>query len=92
MTEKEKDLLAKLCGYSNERYTDKVKEGVWDNFDNDKEHSIYRKTLKRIIEIIQDLGVDITDDEVIADFLKCDEKVEQIKSDTKKELELKEIT
>ena len=92
MTEKEKDLLAKLCGYSNERYTDKVKEGVRENFDNDKEHSKYRKTLKRIIEIIQDLGVDITDDEVIADFLKCDEKVEQIKSDTKKELELKEIT
>lgn len=88
MTEKEKDLLAKLCGYSNERYTDKVKEGVRENFDNDKEHSKYRKTLKRIIEIVQTLGVDITDDEVIADFLKCDEKVEQIKADTKKELEI----
>lgn len=88
MTEKEKDLLAKLCGYSNERYTDKVKESVRENFDNDKEHSKYRKTLKRIIEIVQTLGVDITDDEVIADFLKCDEKVEQIKADTKKELEI----
>lgn len=88
MTEKEKDLLAKLCGYADERYTDKVKEGIHENFDNDKEHSKYRKTLKRIIEIIQDLGVDITDDEVIADFLKCDEKVEQIKANTKKELEI----
>lgn len=93
MTEQEKNLLANLCGYSNERYTDKVKEGVSELLDKDKELSIDRKTLKRVVELFNKipkeiLGEDITNDEVFAKFLNYDTEVEQIKTEVKETLKI----
>lgn len=85
LTEQEKDRYAKRCGYSEERYTDKVKEGVKQSeYDKDKENAIHRKTLKVVIDhIIYGTPISETD---IAEFLKYYDDIENIKTMTKDSL------
>jgi hypothetical protein len=82
MTEQEKNKLARLCGYSNERYTDKVKEGVnHSEYDKDRENAIMRKMMKAIFDKVS-YGIDIPYD-IMAEFLKYYEDIEIIKSEAK---------
>ena len=85
MTEKEKNKLAKLCGYSEERYTDKVKEGVkHSEYDKDKENSLHRKMLKAVIDKVV-FGKEIPS-EILIEYMKYYEDIEKIKAKAKAEL------
>lgn len=79
LTEKEKNELAKLCGYSEERRVDKIKESIGDSeYDKDKENSIHRKTFKVIIDkMIKGESLTETD---VAEFLKYYDDIEAIKA------------
>lgn len=86
LTENEKNELAVDCGYSEERYTDKVKEGVRQSeYDKDKENSIHRKTFKIIIDKMI-MGEPLTYDDV-TEFMKYYDDIEKIKAEAKKEVD-----
>ena len=83
MTEQSKNKLAKLCGYSEDRYTDLVKEGVsHSEYDKDRENAILRKTVKALIDK-ECYGIEIPHD-VMSEFLKYYEDIEIIKTEAKK--------
>ena len=80
MTENEKNLLAKLCGYSEERRVDKIKERIGDSeYDKDKENSIHRKTFKIIIDKLIK-GERLTYEDV-SEFMKYNDDIERIKAE-----------
>lgn len=86
LTEKEKNELAIDCGYSEERYTDKVKEVIGaSEYDKDKENSIHRKTFKIIIDKMI-MGEPLTYDDV-TEFMKYYDDIEKIKAEAKKEVD-----
>lgn len=89
MTKKERIKLSKRCGFAKELYTDKVKKGVRNQFDKDKENSFDREAIKDIIDILaklptEILGEDITKREGIVKFLEYNAKVEAIQAEAKK--------
>ena len=85
ITEKEKDRRAKLCGYSEERYTDKVKEGVKKKYPHPEEEiAILRKAVAYLFELISKLHEGEIDN---AEFAKYNAIVEQIKAEAKGTLE-----
>lgn len=87
MTEFEKDKLAMLCGYSEDRYTDKVKEGVKrSEYDKDKEHALHRKMLKAVIDKVA-FGKEIPT-EILTEYMKYYEDIEGIKAEAKETLEI----
>lgn len=85
MTEFEKNKLAKMCDYSDDRYTDKVKEGVKQSeYDKDKEHALHRKMLKAVIDKVA-FGKEIPT-EILTEYMKYYEDIEVIKAEAKAEL------
>ena len=85
MTKKEKNKLAKLCGYSEERYTDNVKEGVKrSEYDKDRENAIGRKAIKALIDKVV-FGKDISPED-IAEFMQYYDDIESIKTEAKKSI------
>lgn len=85
LTEWEKDKLAKLCGYSEERYTDKVKEGVKEKFPHpEDEIAILRKAVAYLFELISKLHSGEINN---AEFAEYNAIVEQIKAEAKKEVQ-----
>ena len=86
LTEKEKNELAIDCGYSEERYTDKVKEGVRQSeYDKDKENSIHRKTFKIIIDkMIKGEPLKLSD---VTEFLEYYRDIEGMKAAAKSVLD-----
>lgn len=86
LTEKEKNGLAIACGYSEERYIDKVKEGVkHSEYDKDKENSLHRKMLKAVIDKVV-FGKEIPS-EILTEYMKYFEDIEKIKAKAKKEVD-----
>jgi hypothetical protein len=87
LTENEKNELAKDCGYSNERYTDKVKEGVkHSEYDKDEENAIHRKTLKIVIDkLVRGEPLTLGD---VSEFLQYYGDIERIKAEVKTELDI----
>ena len=80
LTEKEKDKLAELNGFSEERRVDKIKERIEQSeYDEDKEHAIKRKTIKALVDNIV-FGKPISEADVAA-FLKYHEDIEKIKEE-----------
>lgn len=85
ITEKEKDRRAKLCGFSEERYEDKVKEGVKNKYPHpDEEIAILRKAVAYLFELISKLHEGEIDN---AEFAEYNAKVEEIKAEAKGTLE-----
>lgn len=92
MTEKEKDLLAIACGYTNERYADKVKQAI-DNelgLDREAEIAIIRKLCAKLLYDVSEikkvvLGSEVSNEDV-TDFIIYNANVEQKKSNAKIEL------
>lgn len=85
MTEFEKNKLAVDCGYSEERYGDKVKENIMQSpYDKDEENAIHRKTLKIVIDKLA-RGEPLTLDDV-SEFLKYDDDIETLKAEAKREV------
>ena len=80
MTEQEKNKLAELCGYSEERYTDKVKEGVKKEFTLEDEVAILRKSVAYLFELISKFHLGELNN---AEFTEYNAIVEQIKAETK---------
>ena len=86
LTENEKNGLAIDCGYSKERYTDNVKEGVkHSEYDKDKENSLHRKMLKAVIDKVV-FGKEIPS-EILTEYMKYYEDIEKIKAEAKKEVD-----
>lgn len=84
MTEQEKNKLAKLCGYSEERYTDKVKEGVKEKYPHSEDEiAILRKAVAYLFELISSLHSGEINN---AEFAEYNAIVEQIKSEAKREV------
>jgi hypothetical protein len=93
MTEQEKNKLAQLNGYTNERYTDMVKENIKDKNGPlgmvvEDEVALARKMLKKVFDLVVKLHGKEIADEVIAEFAEYNEKVEKIKAEAKRVLEL----
>jgi hypothetical protein len=90
MTQKEKDRLAELCGYSKENYIDKVRCGVRKKLklSYEDEIAILRKALSQAISELSELKMAVKNEmlvgEPITDFIVYDSKVEQIKIESKK--------
>ena len=84
LTEKEKNELAIECGYSEELYTDKVKEGVKKKYPHPEEEiAILRKAIAYLFELISKLH----DGELNnAEFAEYNAIVEQIKAESKEKL------
>jgi hypothetical protein len=83
LTEKEKNELAIDCGYSEERYTDKVKEVIGvSEYDKDKENAIVRKMLKAFVD--KELYGTPIPSEILSEFLKYYDDIEGIKAEAKK--------
>ena len=89
ISEKEKDRRAKLCGYSEERYSDKVKVGVSEELGmtTPDETAILRKALADLLYEFSDFYKKSTgrefSSEAITDFIIYNANVEQIKINAK---------
>lgn len=84
MTENSKNKLAKLCGYSEERYTDKVKEGVRKKYPYpEDEIAILRKAVAYLFELISKLHEGEIDN---SEFAEYNSFVEQLKAEAKEVL------
>ena len=82
MTEQEKNKLAKLCGYSEERYTDKVKEGVKEKYPHPEEEiAVLRKAVAHLFDIISTLHSGEVNNEEFAEYHNL---VENIKAESRK--------
>lgn len=81
LTEREKDKLAILCGWTEERRVDKIKEGVKKEYRLEDELAITRKMLKRVFDLVVELHGREIADEVIAEFNQYFEYVEKIKEE-----------
>lgn len=92
ITEKEKDRRAKLCGYSEERYTDKVKEGVSRDLGmkSPDETAIIRKLLAQLLSDYSELKLFVKGEgmsgEAVTDFIVYNANVEQIKVKAKEDI------
>ena len=91
LTENEKNGLAIDCGYSEELYTDKVREDIKDKkgplgMTLEDEVAIARKMLKKVFDLVVKLHGKEIADEVIAEFTEYNERVEQIKAEAKEKL------
>lgn len=80
MTEHEKNRLAQLNGYTNERYTDMVKEGVRQEYPSPDEFANLRKGMAYLFELVSKL---LACDANIPEFAEYNEKVEKIKAEAK---------
>lgn len=84
ITEKEKDRRANFCGLSEDRYTDKVKEGVKKIHPHpEDEIAILRKAVAYLFELISTLHEGEINN---AEFAEYNAIVEQIKTEAKTEL------
>lgn len=77
ITNNEKDKLAQLCEFGEERYTDKVKEGAEENYPFlQDEIAILRKQESVILQWIQEkFGEDIR----LPEFIEYNNTIEEIK-------------
>ena len=83
MTEQDKNKLAKLNGFEEDRYTDKVKENIKQTqYDKDKEHAITRKLAKAVLDHLV-YGVTMPQD-IVEEFLKYYDDMESIKAEAKR--------
>lgn len=80
MTKREKNKLARLCGYSEERYTDLVREGVKKEFTLEDEVAILRKFCNRLLVCITEIHGSKIVDEITKEFKEYNEKIEAIKN------------
>lgn len=80
LTENEKNKLANDCGYSKERYTDNVREGVKKEFTLEDEIAILRKAVAYLFELISKLHEGELNN---AEFAEYNAIVEQIKAEAK---------
>ena len=85
LTEKEKNELAVDCGYSEERYTDKVKENVKQKLGMtvEDEVAILRKSVAYLFELMSKFHLGELNN---AEFAEYNAKVEEIKASAKVEL------
>ena len=92
ITEKEKDRRAKLCGYSEERYTDKVKGGVSEELGmkSPDETAILRKLCAKLLSDLSEVKMAVMGKEVsgeaVTDFIIYNANVEQIKVKAKEDI------
>jgi hypothetical protein len=93
LTENEKNGLAKDCGYSEERYTDKVQEGVRKELgmSTPDETAILRKAFAKLLSEFIELKMFVKSegisDEAITDFIIYNANVEQIKVKAKEDIQ-----
>lgn len=91
ISEKEKDRRAKLCGYSQERYADRVKEGVAEELGmtTPDETAIIRKLLAQLLAEFSDLKLFVKGEgmngEAVTDFIVYNANVEQLKVKAKED-------
>ena len=91
LTEQEKDRYAKRCGYSEERYTDKVQDGVRHKLgmSTPDETAIIRKVVDKILSELSDLKLFVKGEgisgEAVTDFIVYNANVEQVKVKAKEE-------
>ncbi len=83
MTKQEKNKLAQLCGYSEDRYTDIVKEDIKKEYILEDEIAILRKSISYLFELISKLHDGEIDN---AEFAEYHAFVEQIKANAKKDI------
>lgn len=76
MTEQEKNKLAELNGYSEDRYTDKVKEEVKKEQSLEDEVAILRKAVAHLYELHEG-------ETPIEEFAEYNSRVEAIKAEAK---------
>jgi hypothetical protein len=81
MTEQEKNKLAELNGFSKERRTDKIREGVKKIYRLEDEVAILRKMNKRLFDLVIELHGKEIADEVTTEFKQYYEDVERIKEE-----------
>ena len=79
MTEQEKKELADMCGWSEDKRVDDIKLEIRKTkYDRDKESSIFRKTLKIIIDKLA--AGEVLTYEDVAEFIAYDTDIENIKA------------
>ena len=80
LTENEKKQMAQDAGWAEDKRVDDIKLGIRaSEYDKDKENSIHRKTLKKIIDKLIK-GERLTYEDV-SEFMKYNDDIESIKAE-----------
>ena len=88
LSEKKKNEMAARCGYSEERCTDRIKEGIRQTeYDNDNEHAVKRKAIAELLDILETVYYEVfgrqLNRERFREFLNYNEEIEEIKTTVK---------
>lgn len=80
LTDNEKRRMSDSCGWSKEQRTDDIKKCIRKtSYDNDEEHGLARKTIKKILDHII-YGTLLTEEDV-AEFIKYYNTIENVKKE-----------